>query len=32
MIVQRIQGVAGAPREALRDESLACGHRWGIGV
>ncbi len=28
MIVQRIQGVPGAPREALRDESLACGHRW----
>ena len=28
MIVQRIQGVPGAPREAFRDESLACGHRW----
>ena len=28
MIVQRIQGVPGVPREALRDESLACGHRW----
>lgn len=28
MIVQRIKGVAGAPREALRDVSLACGHRW----
>jgi hypothetical protein len=28
MIVQRLQGVPGAPREALRDESLACGHRW----
>jgi hypothetical protein len=28
MIVQRVQGVPGAPREALRDESLACGHRW----
>jgi hypothetical protein len=28
MIVQRMQGVPGAPREALRDESLAGGHRW----
>ncbi|MES1162508.1 MAG: hypothetical protein ABUL50_05560 [Rhizobacter sp.] len=28
LIVQRVQGVSGAPREALRDESLACGHRW----
>jgi hypothetical protein len=28
LVVQRVQGVAGAPREALRDESLACGHRW----
>ncbi|MEP6873059.1 MAG: hypothetical protein ABI887_01720 [Burkholderiales bacterium] len=28
MIVQRVQGVPGAPREALRDESVACGHRW----
>jgi hypothetical protein len=27
MIVQRVHGVP-APREALRDESLACGHRW----
>ena len=27
LVVQRIQGVP-APREALRDESLACGHRW----
>lgn len=26
LIVQREQG--GAPREVLRDESLACGHRW----
>lgn len=26
LIVQREQG--GAPREILRDESLACGHRW----
>jgi hypothetical protein len=28
MIVQRVRGVPDAPREALRDESLACGHRW----
>lgn len=28
MIVQRVKGVPGGPREALRDESLACGHRW----
>ena len=28
LVVQRLQGVPGAPREALRDESLACGHRW----
>ena len=26
LIVQRVQG--GAAREILRDESLACGHRW----
>ena len=28
MIVQRVQGVPGVPREALRDESIAGGHRW----
>ncbi len=28
LVVQRVQGVSGPPREALRDESLACGHRW----
>ena len=28
MIVQRVHGVTGAPREALRDEALAGGHRW----
>ena len=28
LIVQRERGVAGAPREILRDENLACGHRW----
>ncbi len=27
MIVQRVTGVP-QPREAYRDESLACGHRW----
>lgn len=27
LIVQRVQG--GSMREILRDESLACGHRWG---
>ncbi len=26
LVVQREQG--GAPREILRDDSLACGHRW----
>ena len=26
LIVQREHG--GSPREILRDESLACGHRW----
>ena len=28
LVVQREQGAAGTPREILRDESLACGHRW----
>ncbi len=28
LIVQRVQGVPNTPREAYRDESLACGHRW----
>ena len=28
MIVQRVHGVPNAPREVLRDEGLACGHRW----
>ncbi|HZT55476.1 MAG TPA: hypothetical protein VFA35_04565 [Burkholderiaceae bacterium] len=27
LIVQREQG-GGVPREIVRDESLACGHRW----
>ena len=29
LIVMRVLGEpAGAPREVMRDESLACGHRW----
>jgi hypothetical protein len=28
VVVHRVQGVPGAPQEILRDESLACGHRW----
>jgi len=28
MIVQRVNGVHGTPREVLRDEGLAGGHRW----
>lgn len=28
LIVLREAGPAGAAREILRDESLACGHRW----
>jgi hypothetical protein len=28
MIVQRVHGAANVPREVLRDEGLACGHRW----
>lgn len=28
LVVQREQGVAGRPREILRDDNLACGHRW----
>ena len=27
LVVQRVKGVP-APREILRDESIACGHRW----
>lgn len=27
LVVQRFKG-ADAPREVMRDESLACGHRW----
>jgi len=28
VVVNRVRGAAEAPREAFRDESLACGHRW----
>jgi len=28
LVVLREQGAAAAPREILRDESLACGHRF----
>ena len=29
VVVNRVRGTASAPREAYRDEALACGHRWG---
>lgn len=28
VVVSRVQGAGGKPREAFRDDSLACGHRW----
>ncbi|HUG25220.1 hypothetical protein [Piscinibacter sp.] len=28
VVVSRVRGADRAPREAYRDESLACGHRW----
>jgi hypothetical protein len=28
VVVNRVRGTASAPREAFRDEALACGHRW----
>ena len=28
VIVNRVCGIGGPHREAFRDESLACGHRW----
>ena len=28
VVVNRVRGAAAAPREAFRDEALACGHRW----
>ena len=28
LVVNRVRGAAPAPREAFRDDSLACGYRW----
>lgn len=28
LVVNRVRGTTGAPREAFRDDSLAGGHRW----
>ncbi|HRH89413.1 MAG TPA: hypothetical protein PLO41_21410 [Rubrivivax sp.] len=28
LVVNRVRGTDGAPREAYRDDCLACGHRW----
>lgn len=28
VVVNRVRGIGDAPREAYRDDSLACGHRW----
>ncbi len=28
VVVSRWRGKPGTPREAFREESLACGHRW----
>jgi hypothetical protein len=28
VVVNRVKGMANTPREAFRDDSLACGHRW----
>ena len=28
LVVSRVGGVPAAPREAYRDDSLACGYRW----
>ena len=28
VVVNRVRGVVDAPREAFRDDSLACGHCW----
>jgi hypothetical protein len=29
VVVNRVRGTDNAPREAYRDDALACGHRWG---
>ncbi|CAN7219823.1 hypothetical protein [Rhizobacter sp. LjRoot28] len=28
VVVSRVSGTDSPPREAYRDESIACGHRW----
>ncbi len=28
VVVNRVHGAGPTPREAFRDDSLACGHRW----
>lgn len=28
VVVSRVRGIDRIPREAYRDEALACGHRW----
>ncbi|MBX3642557.1 MAG: hypothetical protein KF720_05735 [Rubrivivax sp.] len=28
VVVSRVQGAGSTPREAYRDDSLACGYRW----
>ena len=28
VVVRRVQGAGSTPREAYRDDSLACGYRW----
>ena len=28
VVVSRVRGVDRGPREAYRDDALACGHRW----
>jgi hypothetical protein len=28
VVVNRVHGVGNSPREAYRDDSLACGYRW----
>ena len=28
VVVRRVRGVSGVPRDAYRDENLAGGHRW----
>jgi hypothetical protein len=28
LVVNRVQAAGHGPREAFRDDSLACGHRW----